>query len=144
MIGDEHDIAGIKFGIEAAGGVGDDEGSSAQGLEYADGKSHKRHGVSLVVVHAPLHNHHVHALQAADQQAAGMAGHGGDGKARYFLVGKGNVNRHLVGEGPQSRAQHNGNLRPDAGPRLNIVHRGGDLLQLFTHRSFWKLVAEES
>ena len=88
MVGDQHQVANLHLGVHASGGVTHKKGLDAQFVHYTHGKGHLLHGVAFIVVETPLHGKDVHAAQLAENQLAGMAFDGGNGKMRYFGVRK--------------------------------------------------------
>lgn len=73
VIPDDHDIAFLVGGVQAAGRVRRDEmGDSAQ-LHDSHGHRALPQRVALVVVEAALHAHDGHAAQVAEHHLAGVA-----------------------------------------------------------------------
>ena len=104
VVGDEHDVAGLEGGVQAASGVGHDEGLHTQGAHDADWKGHLLHGVALVEVGPPPLDRNLFALQPPNDQIAGMPLHGGDREVGNLGVGDGLRLRHLIGQGVQPGA----------------------------------------
>ena len=98
MVGDEDEGAGGVCGVDAAGGVGDEEGAAAEKGEDAGGKAELSGGVALVGVHAALHDGDGCAGDGAEDEATGVADDGGLGEVGDCGVGDGGGGVDLGGE----------------------------------------------
>ncbi len=88
MVADEHQVAGLKERIEAAGGIGDDEGLDSQARHHPHRKGHLAQGIAFVGMEAALAEHDLFAGHAAPTEAAGVAGAGGRREMRQLPIGE--------------------------------------------------------
>ena len=79
VIGDQHQLAGMKFGIDGAGGVGEDHAIDAALGQLANAQGDFGAGIAFVIMGAAGEHHHVGFAQAAGDQLAGVS-RGGDGR----------------------------------------------------------------
>ena len=79
VIGDQHQFAGMEFGIDGAGGVGEDHAIDAALGELTNAEGDFGAGIAFVIVGAAGEHHHFGFAQAAGDQFAGVSG-GGDGR----------------------------------------------------------------
>ena len=77
VIGEEHQLTHVPVGVDAAGGVGDEERLCAEQAHDAYGVSRLGHGVALVAVHPALHDRDAPAAERAEHEAPLMTGGGG-------------------------------------------------------------------
>ena len=77
MIGDQHDVAGLEIRIDAAGRICNNQRLDSQSLHHADRQSDLRHRVTLVEVHATLHDHDAFRVQLSKEQSAAVTYNGG-------------------------------------------------------------------
>ena len=87
MVGDGDEGALPEVGVDAAGGVGDDEGVAAEEAEDASGEGDLGERVALVGVDAALHDGDGDAVDGAEDEFAGVAFDGGEGEVGDFGVG---------------------------------------------------------
>ena len=113
VVGDEHQVPGLKLPVHPAGGVGDKEGVAPQQAEHPDPVAHLLIGVSLVVVDPTLHHGHRLAGQAAEDQLSFVSRGGGMFKMGNLPVGDHHGVLHQVPQIPQAGAQNHGHLGPE-------------------------------
>lgn len=89
MVGNEHEIPALKQGIQAAGGVGDEQVLHPQGRQEPHRHGHLGQGVALIGVNPPLEDQDGPVGQRAPAQPPLMGGAGGPGKVGQVLIGKG-------------------------------------------------------
>ena len=87
VVGDGDERALLVAGVDAAGGVGDDEGFAAEEAEDAGGEGDLGEGVALVGVDAALHDGDGDAGDGAEDEVAGVAFDGGAGEVGDLGVG---------------------------------------------------------
>ena len=76
VVGDDHEVAGHKGGVQAAASVRDDERVDAPRPQDADREADRGDVVALVVMEPPAHHRDVLPLEAADDELAGVSGGG--------------------------------------------------------------------
>ena len=87
MIGNNHQVANLKAGVHATGGIGYEERLDAQFVHHADGECHLFHRVALVVVEASLHGQDVNAAQLAEDKLSAVALNGRHREVRDVRIG---------------------------------------------------------
>ena len=127
VVGDDHHIAGAVAGVDGAGGVGEDGGLDAQQLEYPNGDDQLFEVIALIGVEPAGHAHHLAAADGAEDELAGVGGHGGHQEIGDVLV----IHHHgvfnLLGKGAQAGAQDDGDLR---GEVHFLLQKVGALLKI--------------
>ena len=75
VVVEEHDVANLEGGVEAAGGVGDDEGGDVEDGEDASGEGDGLDVEALVEVNAADHDHDggLGGTEETEGEAAGVA-----------------------------------------------------------------------
>lgn len=106
VIGDQHQVAGVETGVEAACGIGEDQGRHAELSKDPNRQRHLLHRVALVEVCATLHDDDRLVLQFAHDQPPLMAGDSRDGEMRNSAVAEHGRLVHLVGQGAEPGAKH--------------------------------------
>ena len=110
VVCNKHQIARLPVQVDAAGGVGDDQGIAAQQAEHPHRVGHLLIGVALVVVHTALHNSHLLPLQGAEHQLTLVAGGGGHLEMGDILIRHGNGVFHNIAHVAQAGTQDHGHL----------------------------------
>src|ERR1700722_16248913 len=87
MVADGDERAFPEAGVDAPGGVGDDEFVAAKHAEDSGGVSNLGEWVALVGMDAALHNGDDNPADGADDKFAAVAFHGGERPAGDFVVG---------------------------------------------------------
>ncbi len=109
VVGDGDDGSLAVSGIDASGGVGDDEAPDSEDAEDAGGEGDLGHGVSLVGVDATLHDGYrdagVGASYRPEDKLAGVADDGGLGEVGDFCIGDDGGFLHLRGEVAEAGAE---------------------------------------
>ena len=118
LIGNEHNVPCIPAGVDATGGVGDDERLNPQKPEYPDGIADLLHGVALVVVHPPLHDRDPAALQRAEHQSAFVTEGGGTPEMGDLAIGHIDRSFHLLAQLTQPGAENEQYLGGEAADAL--------------------------
>ncbi len=98
VVFDHHERALREIGVDAAGGVGEDDGANAHAPHDADGKGDVLHRIALIEVHAALHRGDGHVSHFADDEFSGVADGGRDGKVRDLFVFNARGAGELVGK----------------------------------------------
>ena len=88
MVGNDHEVADVEFGIHATGGIADEERLDAQFVHDTYGEGDLFHGISLVVMESALHRHDILAAELSENQFAAVAFYGGDGEVGNILIGE--------------------------------------------------------
>ena len=96
VVGNEHQVPGLPAGVDASGGIGDDQGVTPQQAQHPDGVGHLLIGVALVVVRSALHDRHPLPLQSAEDQPPLVSRRGGCLKVGNIQVVDGDGTLHLV------------------------------------------------
>jgi hypothetical protein len=92
---DQHKRALLVFQVDAAGGVGEDDGADAHASEDADREGDFLCGIAFVEVGASLHRGHGDVSYVANDHLAGVADGSRTGECGDLRVG----NSRRVGEG---------------------------------------------
>ena len=79
----------MKFGIDSAGSVGDDERAAAEERQHAGGEGDLGGGVALIKVHAALQHGDRRGGNMAEDEAACVADDAGGGEVRDVGIGDG-------------------------------------------------------
>ena len=111
MVGDGDEGALLVAGVDAAGGVGDDEGLAADEAEDAGGEGDLGEGVALVGVDAALHDGDGDAGDSAEDEVAGVAFDGGAGEVGNLGVGDAGGAADVVGEVAEAGAEDDADVR---------------------------------
>ena len=99
------------MGIDTSGGVGHDKGIAPQQAQDTNGVGYFLIGVTLIVVHPPLHHGHLLALQLSKDQAAFVPRGGGRLEIGDIPVVDQDGVFHLVPQCAQAGTQHHRCLR---------------------------------
>ena len=110
MVGDDHDVGDVEGGVEAAGGVGEDNLFDAELAEHLDGEGEGLHGVALIVVEAAAHDEDGGAVEGAEDEGAAMSLYGGDGEVGDVFIGDFLTVLDFFYETAESGAEHDGDL----------------------------------
>ncbi|MPM16540.1 hypothetical protein SDC9_62921 [bioreactor metagenome] len=110
LVGDEHEVTGLEIQIDAAGGVGDNQGIRPKKAEHPYGVGHLFIRIALVMVHSALHDGYRFAGKGAERQPPLVAGRGGGFKMRNLAVWHSDRVFHLIPQITQAGAQDHGNL----------------------------------
>ena len=110
MVGDDHDVGDVEGGVEAAGGIGEDDLFDTELAEHLDGEGEGLHGVAFVVVEAAAHDEHGGAVEGAEDEGAAVALHGGDGEVGNVLIGDFLAVLDFLHEAAEAGAEHDGGL----------------------------------
>ena len=110
MVGDDHDVGDVEGGVEAAGGVGEDEFFDAELAEHLDGEGEGLHRVALVVVEAAAHNEDGGAVEGAEDEGAAVALYGGDGEVGNIFVVDFLFILDFLHEAAEAGAEHDGDF----------------------------------
>ena len=86
VVADADQGSGSPDGVDAAGGVGDDEGLAAEQAEDAGGKGDFGEGATFVEVRAALQDGDWLSGDGTEKEMSGVAGDGWPGKVGDFLV----------------------------------------------------------
>ena len=121
MVGDGDERALPVAGVDAAGGVGDDEGFAADEAEDAGGEGDLGEGVALVGVDAALHDGDRDSGDGAENEVAGVAFYGRAGEVGDLGVGDARGASDVVGEVAEAGAEDDA----DVGFQ---VRRGADVV----------------
>ena len=73
VVGDNHEVANLEFGVHTSRGIAHEESLDTKFVHHANGERNLLHRVALVVVEASLHSHDVLAAQFTKDYFAGMA-----------------------------------------------------------------------
>ncbi len=111
MIIDDHDVPDAERGVDAAGGVGEEEGPDAKLLHHPDGEGYLLGAVTLVIMEAALHGYHFFSSEITEDQFPGMTLHRGDREFGYLSIGNLDLIVNFGGEAAQAGAQHYTRLR---------------------------------
>ena len=87
VVGDDHQVANLKFWIHTTGSVGYEEGLDAQFVHHSDREGDLLHRVALVKVEASLHGEDVDTTQLTEDEFARMAFYGRYGEIGNLGVG---------------------------------------------------------
>ena len=101
----QHQVRELIVGMEAAGGVADEELPDTQQLQHPHGHHHLLHTVAFVVVKAALQHGHPLPTEPAQQQAPGVAFDGGSREMRDVGVADFVLHLYFAGQRPQAGAQ---------------------------------------
>ena len=112
VVGDQHEIADTEAAVDAAAGVGDQQGRNAQQPRHPHRIGRLLGGIALIAMEPALHGQYLRAAKPAADKAAPVVGRGGDGKMRQLAVGHGDGVLQLVGEIPQPGAEDEQRLGP--------------------------------
>ena len=105
VVADRDEGALLVCGVEAAGGVGEDEGLAAEQAEDAGGKRDLRHRVALVGVNAAGHDGDWRVGDGTQNELAGVAFYGALRPVGDFTVGDGGGVLDLSGEVTEAGAE---------------------------------------
>ena len=111
VIGEKDELADAVTVLNAAGGVGEDDGADAEGAEHAHGEGDLGGGVALVGMDAALHDEDGFAAQRAGDDAAGVAFDGGLGEVGDVGVGDEDGIGDGVGDCAQAGAEDDAEAR---------------------------------
>ena len=125
VIGEEHQLAHVPVGVDAACGVGDEERLCAEQAHDAHGVSRLGHGVALVAVHPALHDRDAPAAERAEHEAPLMAGGGGGTEMGNLAVIDENRVFHGVAEEAEPAAEDQQRLGREA------VEAGAEKIRAF-------------
>ena len=120
-------------GVDAAGGVGDDEGFAAEEAEDAGGEGDLGEGVALVGVDAALHDGYGDSGDVAEDEFAGVAFDGGLREVGDVGVGDGGGVFDLRGEVAEAGAEDDAEARGEWGEGADVVGGGGGSGVLVSH-----------
>ena len=95
----------LVAGVDAAGGVGDDERFAADEAEDAGGEGDLGEGVALVGVDASLHDGDGNSGDSAEDEVAGVAFDGGAGEVGNLRVRNAGGAADVVGEVAEAGAE---------------------------------------
>ena len=110
MVGDDHDVGDVEGGVEAAGGVGEDQFFDAELAEHLDGEGEGLHGVSLIVVEAAAHDEDGDAVEGAEDEGTAVALHGGDGEVGDIFIIDFFFILDFLHEAAEAGAEHDGDF----------------------------------
>ena len=82
MIGDNHDVADLEFGVHTTCGIRDEQRLDAEFVHHSDRECHILHRVALIEVETTLHGEDVNTPEFTENQFATMTFH-----CRYGEVG---------------------------------------------------------
>ena len=82
MVGDNHDVADLEFGVHTTCGIRDEQRLDAQFVHHTYWECHVLHRVALIEVETTLHGEDVNTPEFTENQFATMAFH-----CRYREVG---------------------------------------------------------
>ena len=123
MVGDGDEVALLVVGVDAAGGVGDDESLAAEEAEDAGGEGDLGEGVALVGVDAALHDGDGNSGDGAEDEVAGVALDGGAGEVGDLGVGDADGILDLGGEVAEAGAEDDADGWSDIRPRCGCSRR---------------------
>ena len=135
VVRDEHEVAGVKAAVDAAGGVREEEYLRAQQLQQPRGQHHVVYLVALVVVDAALHAGHVHASERAEDEPALVARYGRDGEAGDVRVAHLALDVQLLREAAEAAAQHERDLGHKIGAGADVIAAAQEFFISFIHVS---------
>src|SRR5580704_4282985 len=115
VIADDDEASLGEFFLDAAGGVGEDDGFDAEAGKNANGKGDVLRRVAFVEMDAALHASDFDAVDLADDELAGVADSGGAGEVRDFCVGDPRGAGELVSEGAEAGAEDERDFRTQLG-----------------------------
>ena len=124
MVADGDQRAFAVGGVDAAGGIGDDERGAAEQAEDSRGEGHLSHGIAFIGVHAALHYRHVDAADAAEDELAAVAEDGGERPVGDLGVVDGGGLLHVRGEVAQAGAEDDAERGRRGVPRANVLGCG--------------------
>ena len=112
MVGDNHQVAHGEVGIDAAGGIADEEASDTQTAHDAYGECYLLHGVAFVVVEASLHGHDRGAVELSDDEVP-LVAYGGTGLEVRYVAVRDNVGLlYAVAKFAEATAKNDGRRGP--------------------------------
>ena len=124
VVAQDHEVAGAQRGVDAAGGVGEEQRLAAHAPEHLDRQHHRLPARALVPVAAAAPGGDEPAAAAVEHELAGVALHGGSAEAGD--VGVGYPRDDLVG--PEriapAAAEHNAQRRRLPEARVGENRRG--------------------
>ena len=88
VVGDDHQVANLEFGVHASRGIAHEKGLDAQFVHDAHGECHLFHVVTFVIVETTFHGHDIHAAELAEDEFSGMSFYCRYGEMGNILVGK--------------------------------------------------------
>ena len=76
MVGDDHDISDVEFGIHSSSGVAHDESLYSQLVHHTLREGYFLHGVALIVVETAFHGHDISTSELAKDEFTAMSFYG--------------------------------------------------------------------
>ncbi len=86
MVIQQYQVALFQAGVQAAGGVAQQQVLDTQGLQHPHRKSDLLHAVAFIIMEAPLQNNHFMRPQPARNQFTFVGFYGGMREMRNILV----------------------------------------------------------
>jgi len=120
--------------VDAAGGVGDDEGFAADEAEDAGREGDLGEGVALVGVDAALHDGYRDAGDDPEDEVAGVAFDGGAGEVRDLGVGDARGGADVSGEVAEAGAEDDADAGGEISCGADVVGGGLDVAVEIGHR----------
>jgi hypothetical protein len=133
VVRDEHEVAGLKGGVQSAGGIGHDQGADTQRLHDPDRENDLPGVVSFVQVKSSLENHGGMALKTPQEQSTPVAGNRRNRKMGDRAIVDGVVHGHGFKAAAESGAGQEADRRLNGAVLSQKGRRGIDVL-LFDHR----------
>ncbi len=72
MIGNEHELTGIKSGVSSAGSIRNNHSGAAKAMKYTNGQRHAFEIAALIEMYAALHHDQIFAIQLSKDEITGM------------------------------------------------------------------------
>src|ERR1700722_5491900 len=125
MIVEEDQVAFFVVGVEASGGIAEEEGPDTQGLQYPNGEGDLLHTIAFIKMEPALQNDDFFVSDVSQDQLSFVEFYGRLGEMRNILVGDLLFDGQLVDEGAQACAQDHS--RGGAGKSFGLQKVGGFL-----------------
>ena len=113
MILDQHEIAYLEAGVDAARGIRDDERLNAELSQHIDRIGDLVRRIALVAVQTALHADNAAARERAADQTACMVGRGRDTEMRDIAIRDADRLLDLLRERAEARAEDDADLRDE-------------------------------
>ena len=87
MVLNEHQIGRTESGVDAAGSIGDDQGSNPQQLHHTHRQGHLLEVIALIIVEASLHAENFPSFQLSHHKLSLVSGDSGYREVRDVPIG---------------------------------------------------------
>jgi hypothetical protein len=118
MVSDGHKVARLKPPVDAAGGIGQQQGANTEGRQRADGKGDAVQIQSFIIMGPPAQDQNRGAGEMAKTNFSGVTADGGPGETGDFGKGYFPVQTQFGERMMKTAAEHDGQGGPESGNRF--------------------------